>query len=238
MAPRHPIGINYALDRIGSRTIVRFIGIDVSAARPCALLALDSDGRWLTAKWAEPTTRSVVSAIHNLRADDPAAVIAIDSPRMPLNRRRKWYWNGPSSSWRPRRSAEKGHGRHCEVAIAVLRLATPQWTPLASAAPRWMRFGFELFRALKEEFVVYEVFPSAAYTQLAGSPLRIELGFHGFATGQKDMLDAAVAALTVLEFEGGRGSEVGGGDQLGCIVLPRPLSSPSHPVLAWPRNAV
>jgi len=49
------------------------------------------------------------------------------------------------------------------------------------------------------------------------------------------MLDAFVAAATVREFVHGRGCEVGGGDGLGTIVLPRPLPEPvMSGVLAWP----
>ena len=40
------------------------------------------------------------------------------------------------------------------------------------------------------------------------------------------MLDARVAAVTVQEFIAGRGSEAGGGDGLGTIILPRPLPEP------------
>jgi len=47
-------------------------------------------------------------------------------------------------------------------------------------------------------------------------------------------LDAVVAALTVREFKSGRGTEVGGGDGLGTIVLPRPVQNPIQAVLNWP----
>jgi hypothetical protein len=49
------------------------------------------------------------------------------------------------------------------------------------------------------------------------------------------MLDALVAAATVLEFVNERGSEVGGGDGLGAIILPRPMPQPViKKVLEWP----
>jgi hypothetical protein len=49
------------------------------------------------------------------------------------------------------------------------------------------------------------------------------------------MLDAMVAASTVREFVEGRGVEVGGGDGLGTIILPRPLPDPViNEVLDWP----
>lgn len=49
------------------------------------------------------------------------------------------------------------------------------------------------------------------------------------------MLDAWVAAATVREFHGGRGIEVGGGDGLGAIILPRPLPEPViEEVICWP----
>ena len=53
--------------------------------------------------------------------------------------------------------------------------------------------------------------------------------------GPKDMLNAWVAAATVREFEEGRGAEVGGGESLGTIILPRPLPEPViDEVLRWP----
>ncbi len=49
------------------------------------------------------------------------------------------------------------------------------------------------------------------------------------------MLDSWVAAATVKEFAEGRETEVGGGDGLGTIILPRPLPEPViDEVLRWP----
>ncbi len=50
------------------------------------------------------------------------------------------------------------------------------------------------------------------------------VSFDDFSPGPKDMLDAVAAAFTVRVSADGRGSEVGGGDGLGTIVLPRPLT--------------
>ena len=52
---------------------------------------------------------------------------------------------------------------------------------------------------------------------------------------ESHMLDALVAAATVKEFVNGRGTEIGGGDGLGTIIIPRPLSDPViKEVLEWP----
>lgn len=49
------------------------------------------------------------------------------------------------------------------------------------------------------------------------------------------MLDAWVAAAAVREFVEGRGTEVGDGDGLGTIILPRPLPElVIKDVLRWP----
>jgi hypothetical protein len=48
-----------------------------------------------------------------------------------------------------------------------------------------------------------------------------------FSKGPKDMLDAGIAAFTVYEFLHGRGTKVGGQDNMGTIILPRPVK-PSH----------
>jgi predicted nuclease with RNAse H fold len=100
-----------------------------------------------------------------------------------------------------------------------------------------MQLGFALFAAIKKCVPVYEVFPSASYTMLHdGSPVRIGVRLNGFARGPKDMLDAYVAAATVREYAQGRGCEVGGGDGLGEIILPRPLPKPIEGVLRWPNE--
>jgi hypothetical protein len=99
-----------------------------------------------------------------------------------------------------------------------------------------MRAGFVLYKTLAAHEGVFEVFPSASYKMLAGAADALLLvSPRGFADGPKDMLDAYVAAFTVHEFIVGRGVEVGGGDGLGTIVLPRPLprKGPSG-VLKWP----
>ena len=99
-----------------------------------------------------------------------------------------------------------------------------------------MRLGFRLYSALEGLAAVHEVFPTASYTLLKGNTqVRVEADFSGCAPGPKDMLDAWVAAATVREFAAGRGAEVGGGDGLGTIVLPRPLPQPViAEVLRWP----
>ena len=154
---------------------------------------------------------------------------------MPVPAQREWYWNSKTKNWRPRRPEERGWGRHCEVVISSLGLANPQWTPTVDLAPAWMRFGFSLFAALEPLGVVLEVFPTASYAQLAQfhEPL-LSLSFAGFDAGPKDMLDAYVAAATIREYDSGRGALVGGGDQLGGIVLPKPVPSEPAQLFAWP----
>lgn len=68
------------------------------------------------------------------------------------------------------------------------------------------------------------------------SAARVDIDLAKFNVGPKDMLDAVVAALTAMEFRQGRGQEVGGGDGLGTIVLPRPIISPIAAVMKWPSD--
>jgi predicted nuclease with RNAse H fold len=156
---------------------------------------------------------------------------------MPLVSKRQWYWSRAERKWIPCK-AQKGNGRHCEVVISAHRLANPQWTPLEQDAPEWMKFGFTLYAALEGRTIVYEVFPTASYASLqANSDVRIDADFSACQPGPKDMLDAWVAAATVREFVEGRGVEVGGGDGLGTIIIPRPLPEPIiQEVLAWPER--
>jgi predicted nuclease with RNAse H fold len=100
-----------------------------------------------------------------------------------------------------------------------------------------MKLGFYLFSELKDIVQVHEVFPTASYALLQNvKDVRIIADFSACKPGPKDMLDAWVAAATVWEFADGRGCEVGGGDGMGSIILPRPLPEPVvEEVLTWPQ---
>jgi predicted nuclease with RNAse H fold len=218
---------------------IYFAGIDVQSSRESACAVIDDAGRPIDAAWVDcaeeaATTRGIVAALRRYAAIADTLVVGIDAPRQPLESSRQWFWDRPRKRWRARHPTESGRGRHCEVAIAVHRLANPQWTPLRREAPAWMQVGFTLFRTLESFAQVHEVFPSASYKSLAQCGLALELDLRGFHRNPKDMLDAYVAAATAREFHAGRGAAVGGGDGLGPIVLPRPLATPIHEVLAWP----
>ncbi len=210
-----------------------FVGIDVQVARGLAYAAMDRDGRVLANGWLDSVHPEATAA--QLGGRFTGAVFGIDAPRMPLRVPRPHYWTG--SGWRRRRPSDKGLGRHCEVVIAASGLARPQWTPLASAAPGWMRLGFALFQGLTAlGLQTEEVFPSAAYRQLdLDETAEVRMPLSGFLRGPKDMLDAVVAAYAVKEFIQGRGCAVGGGDGLGTIVLPRRLAGDCSKALGdWP----
>ena len=215
-----------------------FIGIDVSEDRGCAVAAIDDSGRALGCRWSNSEVGEIVSAVRVLARDSTEIDIGIDSPRKPVPVGREWYWDRKTMGWRSRLPAERGWGRHCEVIVSVMKLANPQWTPQEAAAPGWMRLGFSLFTALEGFGEVHEVFPTASYSQLAESDgPRLEMSFCGFTRGPKDMLDAYVGALTVLEYKKGNGSAVGGGDDLGEIVLPRPVVNAPAALFVWPPSS-
>ena len=211
------------------------IGIDIAEARGCAVAAIDSEGAALGATWSDSGVVPVREAVAAWSEKGAITGIGIDAPRRPLPSKRVHYWNGARGMWRSASEKERGHGRHCELVISALRLANPQWTPLGDEAPAWMQLGFEIFADLEPRWAVYEVFPSASYSQLrADTEARLNVSFQGFASNPKDVLDAYVAAVTVREFLAGRGCAVGGGDGLGEIVLPRCVSSPESAVHRWP----
>ena len=217
-----------------------FVGVDVQVRRGCPYYAIAADGRTVDSGWLasrEEAPEQLLSVLTRLGAGAPAHVaVGIDAPRMPLSERRRWSWSGKRGGWSVAAGAV-GSGRHCEVIIAAHRLANPQWTPLRETAPEWMQLGFDLFSHLRDLPHVYEVFPSAAYMQLSESTsAMLSINFAGFARGPKDMLDAAVSALVVRDFLAGKGCEVGGGDGLGSIVLPRPLASSHGALHEWPRS--
>jgi predicted nuclease with RNAse H fold len=211
-----------------------FIGIDVQVKRECAFAMVDEGGALIDSGWFASAEEGYerlepLSTSHRLH-------IGIDAPRMPLAAPRAFYWDGGKGRWRERRSGDRGMGRHCEVVVRAHKLANPQWTPPLHDAPDWMLLGFSLFEMLERRGTTYEAFPAAAYTMLENDPsLELKVNFARVRKGPKDMLDAWMAAATVREFVEGRGQEVGGGDGLGSIILPRGLKNPVSGVLHWPQ---
>lgn len=171
---------------------------------------------------SEERCERLLRAIERVEKEMGAVAIGIDSPRRPLPAPREHYWDEATLKWRRRRADEKGHGRHCEVVLNALLLARPQWTPTLEHSEPWMRIGFDLFECLNKREHVYEVFPKASYKLLDDDhDTWLTVSLAGWALGPAAMLDACAAALTVREFVMGRGCEIGGGDGLGSIVLPR-----------------
>jgi hypothetical protein len=218
-----------------------FMGVDVQASRACPFAVLNKGGRQYGHGWlkgpAESRCEQLLQAVARIENEMGPVAIGIDAPRQPLRSPRKHFWNG-RGGWRGRRAGEKGHGRHCEVVISALGLAKPQWTPPRKDCRPWMRIGFALYECLFGREHVYEVFPRASYNlmnDVSPADARFEISLPGWATGPADMLDACVAAFTVARFVSGGGCEVGGGDGLGSIILPRPVDYGVHGLVShWP----
>jgi predicted nuclease with RNAse H fold len=211
-----------------------YIGIDIQTRRDCCFAVINETGKLEKSGWFSNPLIEAVDLIKEFRKTSKVAV-GIDAPRMPLTSERQWFWSGTKRKW-TLREGQKGNGRHCEIVISAHRLANPQWTPLEEAAPEWMKLGFQLFLNLEGQISVHEVFPTASYALLHGNTdVRVGIDFSACKPGPKDMLDSWVAAATVREFVEGRGTEVGGGDGLGTIILPRPLPEPViDEVMRWP----
>lgn len=219
-----------------------YMGIDVQIKNGCSYFIVDEKPEIVNSGWAQKNTflktahqlRSVALETSEGQLDNIA--IGIDSPRMPLKYKRKYFWNQRKSAWRLKRPNEKGYGRHCEVVVKSLGIANPQWTGIDEDCPDWMKLGFMVYEVMKDFKYVFEVFPSASYNLLRKDhDLKVKINFANFSQGPKDMIDACIAAMTAYEFVHGRGSEVGGGDGLGSIILPRPLiGKPSRELLSWP----
>jgi predicted nuclease with RNAse H fold len=216
---------------------VIYIGVDVQTARGVAWAAVNEDhesvgaGLLPTGSIAE-VSASLLDAIEPLTTDGPLHV-GIDAPRMPLPRGRTVIWH-PRRGWIP---CEPKRGRHCELVVRAVGIANPQWTPAADdRIADWMQLGFSLFTACEAAgHRTHEVFPSASYHRLGATSARLTVDLGAFHLAPKDILDAYVAAYTVAEFVEGRGCEVGGGDGLGTIILPRHLPANIAPaLLQWP----
>jgi predicted nuclease with RNAse H fold len=214
-----------------------FVGIDIQEKRGCCFAALQNDGIVVASGWFHDPAKEVVGLVNSLR-DTYIVSVGIDAPRQPLPSPRRWYWNRRASTW-TERTVQRGYGRHCEIVVSAHGLANPQWTPIEEEAPSWMVIGFRMFAALESIIPssVHEVFPTASYSLLHDdTDVRITIDFSSCMHGPKDMLDAFVAAATVREFVDKRGCVVGGEDDLGTIVLPRPLRNPIAGVLKWPKD--
>ncbi len=213
-----------------------YIGIDIQIRRNCCYAVIDESGILRESGWFPDNKTDAVDLVKRW-SKSGQIYVGIDAPRIPLVLKRQWYWSGAKRRW-SRRKAQKGNGRHCEVVISAHQLANPQWTPLKHNAPEWMQLGFKLYSILEGFTKVHEVFPTASYALLQeASDVRITVDFATCKPGPKDMLDAWVAAATVKEFTKGRGTEVGDGDGLGTIILPRPLPDPViKEVLLWPER--
>lgn len=213
-----------------------YIGIDVQLSHDCSYAVIDDEGTLVDSGWlSEPLIESIeLAKKYNTSA---RTEVGIDAPRMPLNEKRQWYWDGKRRRWN-RRINQNGYGRHCEVVLKAHNIANPQWTPILEKSPNWMRLGFKLYSVLKGIVRVHEVFPTASYALLYGvHDVRLNIDFSACKPGPKDTLDSWVAAATVREFVEGRGTEIGNGDGLGTIILPRPLPEPViDEVLKWPSN--
>jgi len=225
--------------------ILFYMGIDVQIKKGCSYFIVDKNKDLVHSGWAignkpiETANQLRSVALETSGGNFSNFAIGIDSPRVPLKNPREFYWNGKKKKWRKRKPREKGYGRHCEVVIKSLGIANPQWTGLVENCPEWMQLGFEIYKAMKTFDSVFEVFPSASYNMLKNhQDLKVEISFANFYQGPKDMIDACVSAMTVYEFVHGRGAEVGGGDGLGTIILPRPFpGDPSPELLKWPEQS-
>lgn len=214
-----------------------YVGIDVQEKRGLPYCVLDHRAVMVASGWVNgdcdnKQAEAMRETLHTI-AGGARIAIGIDAPRMPLPDVRPWYWNGAKKQWRPKRSSDKGFGRHCEVVVKALGLANPQWTPLIGESPAWMQLGYSLFRYLAPLGEVYEVFPSASYAALQKLQIETRIELSQFKPGPKDMLDAIAGAVTVREFACGRGWESGGGDGFGTIILPGAAPA-GEPCMKWP----
>ena len=214
-----------------------YIGVDVQTARGVTWAAINDSHESVGAGLlptgpTEEVAAALIDAIFPV-ADGGSLHVGIDAPRTPLPTGRTVTWHS-RRGWVP---CEPKRGRHCEIVIRVAGLANPQWTPSVSdRIPNWMQLGFELFKAAEAVgHQTHEVFPSASYSLLGRTSARLTVDLGAFHLAPKDILDAYVAAYTVAEFVEGRGCEVGGGDALGTIILPRHLPANISPaLLQWP----
>ena len=211
-----------------------FVGIDIQTKRDCSYAISDQNGNLKESGWFSEN-HSIVDTLKELSVN-AKLYVGIDSPRMALISPRQWYWVGSKKKWRPKTKKDKGYGRHCEIVVSAHKLASPQWTPFFDIAPAWMKKGFALFKDLEAFFPTFEVFPTASYSLLSGvRSVKLQIDFSTCSPGPKDMMDAFVSSITVREFIHGNGTEVGNGDNLGSIILPRPLTNQLVvEVLNWP----
>lgn len=225
-----------------------YVGVDVQGSDDCPFCVIDDEGAlvdygWLPGGLSKGYSPTAASSRLSSRIDQFSAAdhiyVGIDAPRCPLVKpRRHAFRNG---RWQAMQTSAAGYGRHCEVVLKSLGVANPQWTPIKGSSPAWMQVGFSFYEELssRKDTEVFEVFPSASYALLArqrAQSLRVSLPYSALERNRRDFIDAVVSGVTVRRFVRGRGYEVGGGDGMGTIILPTPLSAEerSSPVRDWP----
>ncbi len=196
------------------------VGVDVAEERKgLDLVAIDSD-RHVVASRGRMTVDTVAALIvDELRPD----VVCIDSPT-------GWSLSGKS------RQAER------ELAKRRISSFATGADPGDHSFFRWMRVGFRVFEAIRDDYPLYrsgspagraaEVFPNASAVLLAGrerDPSESKLQFRRAIVASQgvdvdrvpgiDRIDAALAALTGLLALEGQFSCVGNPDE-GVILLP------------------
>ena len=198
------------------------IGLAPGLAGRTAFAILDGAGNFLDAGFFEgslPTelTRQIEAGL----ASGLAVVFGVDAARHALTRLRYWNWEPTAEHWvRLLRGADTG--RHAEIILRAHGFRGTRWS--VTAAPI-----YQALQALPGT-VIYEVCAEAAFQAMdPGSPPP-----EPSAAAGASLEHATLAATTSREFFAGRGQEIGGGDGLGTIILPRPLRRRVEGVLEWP----
>lgn len=201
------------------------IGLAPGLAGRTAFMVLDGAGNFLDAGFFEgclPT--ELVRQIEAGLAAGLAVLAGVDAARHALPRLRYWEWEPTAERW-VRLLRGTSAGRHAEIILRAHGFRETRWTDRTAGAASM----FQALHALPGT-VIYETCAEASFQALdPGSPLPSQS-----APAEGSLEHATLAATTSREFFAGRGQEIGGGDGLGTIILPRPLRRRIAGVLEWP----
>lgn len=212
-----------------------YIGLDPGKARRCAFSVVDHLGNFLDAGFFDGAiphslTRRMTEGIHS----GMLVAVGIDGARHLLSQPRQWDWDERETGWKKLPSGTEA-GRHAEIVLRAYGFRDCRWTgPATSASDRHL-YTLSLYATCQalRGVEVHETCAQASAQAFDSPGDRLGLP----ENLEANLADATLAAGSAREFRQGRGLQVGGGDGLGAITLPRPLALAIPGVLEWPEAA-
>lgn len=210
---------------------MHYVGIDVASNRPCNLVIIDAELRFVEARWSSDR----LAAATHLSRSYPDAIVAVDAPRR-LNQGLMAEDAFREGLDVPPKPDKHRNCRVCEYQLS--RRNVPLYFTPHENPPAWMQVGFRWYEALVKAGYgdyplgevhgppcVIEYYPHASFVGLLGGippdkatyegrKARVELlrrldSGCDFGVSTADMIDAMVGAVTAARLHHGLAVDYG-----------------------------